>query len=84
MKSKGAACGPSDHSMYADGKSMHALLIYLCSRARPVGAHDVNPDICRYCESQCAFGREYVRHFDNGERPRKRVRKPKRESVCHA
>lgn len=77
MSNTVAAYGLSDHSMYAEGKSMHALLVYLCARARPAGLYSANVEICRRCESQCAFGREFVRKFDAGERPTKRVRKKK-------
>lgn len=63
----------------ANVKSMNKLRTFLCDAVRVKGHTGVQVDICRTCESQCAYGREYVKRYDAGERPAKPGPKPKAE-----
>lgn len=58
-------------------KNMNNLRTFLCDAARVKGSTEVRVDTCRNCESQCAYGREYVKRWDAGERPMRPGPKPK-------
>lgn len=74
----GAKAGRPDQTTYADDMdTLDKLKKHLCREAIKPGV-GVNVEVCRNCESQCAFGRKYVHLWDAGERPVKRGR-PKAE-----
>ena len=73
-KRKGRPCHDSEH--YADGKSLKTLTRYLCSMAKPEGSDDVMVDMCRICESQCEFGRRYIKLHDLVETEKQAGKKP--------
>lgn len=60
---------------------MSALRRYLCDLVRMEQDDEKVVSICRSCESQCAYGREYVHRYDAGERPLKRKPRKKTEGA---
>lgn len=70
-KRTGRPCHDSEH--YADGKTMKKLRQYLCTMAKPKGSKCVLVNMCRTCESQCEYGRRYVRLYDAAEAEKKQA-----------
>lgn len=67
----------NEETHVAAGKSMNTLRRFLCDMVRTEQHTEKVVSICRTCESQCAYGREYVHRYDAGERPVKMGPKPK-------
>lgn len=67
----------NEETHVAAGKSMNTLRRFLCDIVRTEQNTEKVVTICRTCESQCAYGREYVHRYDAGERPVKMGPKPK-------
>lgn len=67
----------NEETHVAAGKSMNTLRRFLCDIVRTEQHTEKVVFICRTCESQCAYGREYVHRYDAGERPVKMGPKPK-------
>lgn len=59
-----------------DLTEMDKLIPFLCSAARPRGGapstRGPKVEVCRKCESQCAYGRKFVHMWDAGVRPKKK------------
>lgn len=73
-KRTGRPCHDSEH--YADGKSMKTLTRYLCTMAKPEGSGHVMVDMCRICESQCEYGKRYIKLYDLAEAEKQAGKKP--------
>ena len=71
----------NDGSYEAAGKSMNTLRRFLCDRVRMNKEPADVVMLCKACESQCAYGREYGKRYDAGERPVKMGPKPKPDDL---
>lgn len=73
-RKEGETGGMWEQTMCADRvKTVRAIKKYLCSDATSRGK-EPDPEVCRKCESQCAFGRKFIRlkwEEENNMPPRK-------------
>ena len=59
-RKRGIATGGQDHEPSADKvKTIRQLKRYLCDLAWPMYG-EADPEMCRICPSQCAYGRKFL------------------------